>query len=79
MKQALQSLINFYNTNKTFHGFVAAAEGGAFMGLLTATANGVDFSKKGLTALVVAVAGGIGVAVRNWLKNRPGQPAMPLV
>jgi hypothetical protein len=73
-----KSIVNYYNTNTTFHGFVSAIEGGAGMGLMMATANGFDFSKKGLTALGTAVLGGVGIAVRNWLKNRPGQPAVPI-
>lgn len=69
-------LINLYKTNSSFRGVVQAFEGGAITGLFIATANGLDFSKKGMTALVAAVLGGGVTALRNWYTNRPNQPAI---
>jgi len=71
----LQWLTNLYTSNGTFRAIVQAVEGGVITGFLMATANGIDFSKKGLTALGAAVAGGIVTALRNYFVNRPDQPA----
>jgi hypothetical protein len=67
-------LKNLYQNNLTFRAIVQAVEGGLIVGFLTATANGIDFSKKGLVALGSAVVGGIITAIRNYFLNRPGQP-----
>lgn len=64
-------LANLYQTNPKFHAFVAAAEGGAFMGFLMATGNGIDLSKKGLMVLGSAIAGGAVTAVRNRFTTPP--------
>ncbi len=77
MNKAWNWLVNLYQTNAKFRGFAQAVEGGAITGLLMATTNGFDLSKKGLTALAAAIVGGVIAAVRNYLVNRPGQPAMP--
>ena len=67
-------LVNLYKSNSTFRAVVQAVEGGLVMGFLTATTNGIDFSKKGLTALGSALLGGVIVALRNYFTNRPNQP-----
>ena len=69
-------LINAYKTNTLFRGIVQAVEGGLIVGFITATTNGFDFSKKGLTALGAALVGGIVTALRNFFLNRPDQPAV---
>lgn len=68
-------LVNLYRNNLTFRSFVQALEGGLIVGFMTATANGIDFSKKGIAALGSAVLGGVLVAIRNYFLNRPNQPA----
>ena len=68
-------LVNLYKTNNIFRGFIQAVEGGSISGFLMASANGLDFSKKGLTALGAAVLGGVLTAIRNYFVNRPNQPA----
>jgi hypothetical protein len=77
----MQEFVAYLKTlyqNPFIHGLVAAAEGGA-IGVLTDTA--LDFSEitssHGLKHLATAVIMGAAIAVRNYLKNRPGQPATP--
>lgn len=69
--------LDLYRNNANFRSAVQAVEGGAAMGFITASTNGIDFSKKGLVALGASVVGGVIVAIRNYLLNRPGQPAVP--
>lgn len=78
MNKAFNWLTNLYKSNSTFRGFVQAVEGGVIGGVAMATTNGFDFSKKGLATLGAAVLTGIAAAIRNYLVNRPGQPAVPL-
>lgn len=65
------SIVNYYNTNRAFHGLVAAVEGGVVMGFLTATTNGIDLSKKGLAVLGSSILGGIVMALRNRFTQPP--------
>lgn len=59
------------------HGAVAAAEGGIYTGLVTWVAMGLPLnSKQNWLTLGGAVVGGITTALRNYFKNRPGQPAV---
>ena len=78
MNKVWNWLKNLYQTSTVFRGFAQAIEGGLVSGFLMATANGFDFSKKGLQALAAGLIAGVGLAVRNYLVNRPGQPAVPL-
>lgn len=64
-----QTLKAFYQGNARFRLVVQAVEGGAALGFVTATANGFDFSKKGLQALGVAAGSGALVAIRNLIIN----------
>lgn len=68
-------LVNQYNTNPTFHGAVAAAEGGLYTGLATWLAMGLPLNKQSVIVLGGAVGGGVLTALRNYFKNRPNQPA----
>jgi len=68
-------IVNFYNTNQTFHGAVAAAEGGLYTGLATWMAMGLPVNRSSILALGGAVAGGIGAALRSYFKDRLNQPA----
>jgi len=68
-------LINLYKTNPTFHGAVAAVEGGLLTGLTTWAAMGLPLNKQSLIALGGAIGGGIITALRNYFKNRLNQPA----
>lgn len=70
-------IIQQYRANAWFRGIVQSIEGGVITGFLTATATGIDFSKNGLKVFGASIVGGVVVAVRNYLINRPGQPAMP--
>ena len=75
MKQWLVNLVNYYNTNPTFHAIVSTAEGGAITGFMTWAAMGLPLNKQSLFALGGAVGGGIVTALRNYFKNRLNQPA----
>lgn len=64
--------------NPFFHGLVAAAEGGAIGAVTDAGFDaGQLMTKAGAKHLAIAVVTGVAIAVRNYLKNRPGQPALP--
>lgn len=69
--------LDLYRNNSGFRTAVQVIEGGAIMGFVTASANGIDLSKKGVTALGASILGGVIVAVRNYFTNRIGQPAVP--
>jgi hypothetical protein len=77
MNNLLSTLKQLYQT-PFVQGLVAAAEGGA-VGVLTDASldYGELFQPHGLKHLATAVVIGAGIAVRNYLKNRPGQPAVP--
>ncbi len=79
MNQFLNWFLNLYRTNAQFRGFVQAAEAGALLGVGSISVDSADlFTKHGLKHVVIAIVGGVVVAVRNYLVNRPGQPAVPL-
>ena len=70
-----KKLVAFYNI-PFVHGLVATAEGGAYAGLAAWFAMGLPLkSKQNWITLVGAVGGGALGAIRNYLKNRPNQPA----
>lgn len=71
-----KKLVDYYNNNSTFHGAVAAAEGGLYTGLATCLAMGLPLNKQSLVALGGAIAGGIATALRNYFKDRLNQPAV---
>lgn len=73
MKEFFQKLW----TNPWFRGAIRAAEGGAVMAFITATASGFDMSKHGIRTLVAAMAGSAVMSVRNWLLQPPAPPAPP--
>lgn len=70
-------LKDLYTTNSWFRGIIQAAEGGLLLAFVDFTAKGFDFSREGWKSLLVALGGGMVVAVRNYLVNRPGSPAGP--
>lgn len=67
-------LVNFYRTVPWFQKTVQALEGGLAFGFVTATTNGIDLSKKGLTALGASLVGGAVVALRNLLTQETIKP-----
>lgn len=77
MQQFLAYLKTLYQ-NPFIHGAVAAFEGGVIGVITDATLDyGEIFQPHGLKHLGVAVVMGGVIALRNYLKNRPGQPATP--
>jgi len=79
MKSFWNWLSNLYTTNTQFRGFVQAVEAGVLMGLGSVSLDSSElFTRHGLKHLVVALVSGAIVAIRNYLVNRPGQPAVPL-
>ena len=67
-------LKKIYNT-PFVHGLVAAAEGGLMGAIMDATMDPVSiFTKQGAKHLAASAATGVVIAVRNYLKDRPGQP-----
>lgn len=77
MKNFIQSVKNFfvkiavmYNENKKFHSFVTAVEYGAVSAFISATANGMSFSKNEALIVLSAVFGGAVGAARAWLKSQ---------
>lgn len=68
-KVVKQKLVAFYNI-PFVHGLVAAIEGGAFGAIADAGIEPSEvFTKHGLTHLYVAMATGVAIAIRNYLKN----------
>lgn len=73
MKRVIDYFINLYKTNEKFRSLVQAIEGAIIASFITATSDGFDFSKTGLKSLLAAVVTGVGVALRNYFKNRVSQ------
>jgi hypothetical protein len=72
----MQQLIALYRTNAWFRGLVQAIEAGAILGCASISLDPSDIiTSHGLKHIGIAVGGGILVAVRNYLVNRPGSPA----
>jgi hypothetical protein len=76
LRTQLQSLVALYRSSAWFRGLVQAAEAGAVMSVASISLDPNDlFTRNGLKHVAVAVVGGVVFAVRNYLVNRPGQPA----
>lgn len=67
MKNFVQKIVNFYNTNAKFHSFVVAVEYGAvsFVTGYFSTGN-LPMSKKALVAFGVGLVGAVIAAVKRW-------------
>ena len=66
MKNFIQKIVTFYNTNSKFHSFVITLEYAA-VGFLVSYSGGVPSSKSGWTALASGFAGAVVGSVKRWL------------
>lgn len=68
MREFMNSLMNYYNTNAKFHSFVVFVEMGA-VSFATSYSGGLPTTKAGWVALVFAGGGAVWGAIKRWLST----------